>query len=207
MSTLPRDHAARIRSAVPGDVAGMLAIYRPIVESSPISFEEVPPDEETFGRRVEEVQTFGPWLVCEEGGIVLGYAYAGPFRARPAYRWSCEATVYVHADHRRRGIARALYTALLGLVRLQGFRSVIAGITLPNDASVGVHEGLEFEPVGVFRRVGNKHGGWHDVGFWQLFLDELGERPPSPRAPTEVLASARGREILQESAACVQRAS
>ncbi len=187
---------AILRSATAADVPGMLVIYRPLVEATAISFELEPPAPEAFAERVRAAQQRAPWIVCAEAGAVLGYAYAVAFRERPAYRWSMETTVYVHEGHRRRCIGRGLYTALVELLRLQGFRMLVAGIALPNPASVRLHEALGFAPVGRFRATGHKLGAWHDVGFWELELGDPGDEPAAPRTPGEVLASAAGRAAL-----------
>lgn len=120
-----------------------------------------------------------PWLVAEVDGRFAGYAKAGPWRTRDAYAWTAETTVYVHPDHHRRGVGRALYTELLSRLRDAGFHTAIGGITLPNDASVRLHESMGFRPAGVFREVGWKFEAWHDVGFWQLPLMPGGE-PAKP---------------------------
>ena len=127
-----------------------------------------------------------PWLVCERQGEVLGYVYASPHRARPAYQWSVDVSVYIHPGARRIGIAQALYTSLFQLLVLQGFCNCYAGITLPNPASVGLHESLGFQPVGVYQNVGYKLGAWHDVGWWQRGLKPCPSHPDSP-TPFEAL--------------------
>ena len=158
-----------------------------------ISFEFEVPSEAEMARRISATLERAPWLLCEERGETLGYAYAVPFRARPAYSWSVESSVYIHASHRRRGIARGLYRSLLGCLREQGFHRLVAGITLPNPASVALHESLGFEPVGAFSDVGNKFDAWHAVGFWELELQSL----PSAPAPTLSIAEASGRDGFQ----------
>ena len=167
----------------------MLAIYAPVVRETAISFEEEPPAEATFRERVRATLGARPWLVCELGGEVAGYAYAGAHRERAAYRWSVEPSVYVDAGHRRRGVARALYGALLDVLAVQGYFNAYAGIALPNPASVALHEACGFVPVGVYRGAGYKHGRWHDVGWWQRTLcdDRAAVREPRPLA--EVLAT------------------
>ncbi len=177
----------RIRLAEAADAPTLAAIYAPSVEGSCISFELEAPDAAELRRRVEAVAPGWPWLVCEEAGAVLGYAYASRHRDRAAYRWSADASVYVAEAARRRGVARALYTSLFALLRLQGFRAVHAGIALPNPASVQLHEALGFTPVGVYRAVGFKLGRWCDVGWWQLGL-----APPegSPGEPLSTAAAA-----------------
>jgi phosphinothricin acetyltransferase len=141
-----------------------------------------------MARRLEAVLAVAPWLVWDQPGEgVLGYAYASRHRERAAYQWSVDVAVYVRADHHRRGLGRALYQRLFALLRLQGFCAAHAGITLPNPASVGLHEALGFRPVGVYRSVGFKRGAWHDVGWWQLALRERTGTPDPPRS----LADAR----------------
>jgi L-amino acid N-acyltransferase YncA len=176
---------ATIRSADPhGDAAACLAIYAPYVESGATSFEQEPPEVARFAERIAGIATTYPWLVAERDGDVVGYAYACPHRARPAYRWAVEVSVYVAAGEHRRGTGRALYLELFERLRRQRFHVACAGVTLPNDASVSLHESLGFTPVGVYRRIGWKDGSWRDVGWWQLELQPPGEgRPPEPRPP------------------------
>jgi phosphinothricin acetyltransferase len=164
--------AARIRRATPDDAAGVAAIYAPIVLDSAISFELEPPSATEMGRRIHATVETLPWLVCHEGDEPLGYAYASTHRARAAYRWSVEVSVYVAGHQRGRGVGAGLYEALLALLELQGFHRALAGITLPNPASVALHEHVGFTAVGVYREVGFKRGAWHDVGWW--------ERPLAP---------------------------
>jgi phosphinothricin acetyltransferase len=118
--------------------------------------------------------------VLEEQGVVLGYAYAGSFRTRPAYRFTCETTVYVGAEARGRRVGRRLYDELLRRVTQQGFRTAVAGITLPNPASVALHEAVGFKPVGIYHKVGFKFGQWHDVGWWERELLPYVDAPPEP---------------------------
>lgn len=159
-----------IRLVNENDALQMLEIYAPIVRETAISFEVEPPSQTEFQGRINSYQQQMPWLVCEINQEVVGYAYANPYRTRAAYQWSVESSVYVSANYRRKGIARALYTSLFKLLQLQGFYNVVAAIALPNQPSVAVHESVGFSPVGVLRRVGYKFGQWHDIGFWQLSL-------------------------------------
>jgi L-amino acid N-acyltransferase YncA len=165
--------SARIRLATANDGAAVAAIYRPYVEATPISFELRPPTADEMAGRIARLLEFAPWLVAEVGGIVRGYAYAGRFRDRPAYDWTAESAVYVDADARGRGLGRLLMAALIRVLKLQGYRTVIAGITLPNEASVALHEALGFERIGQFGKVGWKADAWHGVDFYAL---ELGPR-------------------------------
>ena len=173
-----------IRPADPQrDAAACAAIYAPSVESTPISFETVPPDPAEFRARMEKYAATHPYLVAEEDGEVIGYAYACRWAERAAYGWSVETSVYIDAAHHGKGVGRALYTELFERLRAQGFRVAVAGITLPNPASIGLHESMGFEPIGALRDVGFKHGAWHDVGYWQLYLQPLGDGDPEPPLP------------------------
>lgn len=176
---------ATIRSVGPrSDAAACAAIYAPHVEAGATSFEQEPPDAAQFGERIAQTAATYPWLVAEHDGEVVGYAYACPHRARPAYRWAVEVSVYVAAAERGRGHGRALYAELVERLRRQRFQIACAGITLPNEPSVALHEGLGFVAVGVYRRIGWKGGAWRDVGWWQLELEPAGEgRPAEPLPP------------------------
>jgi L-amino acid N-acyltransferase YncA len=177
-----------IRDADPQrDAAACAAIYAPYVESGPISFEEEAPDAAEMADRIERTQATHPWLVAEHGGEVVAFAYSYPHRERAAYRWAVDVSVYVGSGQWGRGHGRALYEALFGLLRRQGIRTACAGITLPNEASVGLHEALGFERVATFRQIGWKAGAWRDVGWWQLRLGAGGdpdcEAPPAEPTP------------------------
>jgi L-amino acid N-acyltransferase YncA len=169
-----------IRLATAHDAAGVQAIYAPIVRDTAISFELEPPRVEDVRQRIEATLSRLPWLVCEHCGEILGYVYASQHRTRPAYQWAVDVSVYVQAHTRRSGVGRALYRSLFALLALQGFVNAFAGITLPNPGSVGLHEALGFQPVGIYRGVGYKLGAWHDVGWWQLALRERTTLPAPP---------------------------
>lgn len=176
-----------IRSADPQrDAAACAAIYAPIVEGSATSFEERAPDAAELARRIESVAATHPWLVAEEEGRgVVGYAYACPYQERPAYRWSASVSVYVAPDRVGEGLGRALYEELLARLRRQGFRMACAGITLPNPASVALHESLGFAQTGVNCEIGWKDGAWRDVGWWQLELAPALDGAPAEPLPPE----------------------
>jgi phosphinothricin acetyltransferase len=131
-------------------------------------------------RRIAETLPRFPWLVCESSAGVSGYAYAKAHRIRPAYQWSADVSVYVAAPARGQGVGRGLYTSLLALLRLQGYVNAFAGIALPNAASVGLHEAMGFQRIGLYRQVGFKMGRWLDVGRWQLQLREPPDEPSPP---------------------------
>lgn len=170
-----------IRLARAGDARGIVAIYAPIVRDTVISFETRVPTVEEMAGRVEKTLATHPWLVEERDGQVVGYAYATQHRAREAYQWSVDVSCYVHPDARGQGIGAALYRALLGVLRKQGYHCAYAGIALPNPASVRLHESVGFTPVGIYRESGYKLGAWRDTGWWQR---RLGEAPPDPDPPT-----------------------
>jgi L-amino acid N-acyltransferase YncA len=195
-----------LRLAREEDAEALLAIYAPLVRETPISFELTPPGLDEFRGRITTILESMPWLVCEEDGVVLGYAYASRFRPRPAYQWTVETTVYVDSSHQGRGAGRALYETLFSVLRLQGYHRALAVIALPNPASVALHEKVGFTPVGVFHDVGYKLDRWHDVGFWQLSLQELPPEPPAPRSLDSVARSAPFLDSLQKGAALVKTA-
>jgi phosphinothricin acetyltransferase len=193
----------RIRLATTADGATVAAIYRPVVEQTATSFETVAPTAEDMARLIRETLPTYPWLVCEIDGQVVGYAYATKHRVRAAYRWSVDTSVYVSEDHCRRGVGRGLYRSLFAVLAAQGFYCTFAGITLPNAASVGLHESLGFELIGVYRRVGFKLGAWHDVGWWQLALRDQKDAPGEPRDLVAVSADQSWDGLLASGASAV----
>ncbi len=178
-----------IRLATPADAAAVAAIYGPFVAGTPISFELDPPGAEEMARRICDTLAWLPWLVCERDGAIAGYAYASKHRDRAAYQWAVDVSVYVADRFRRQGVARALYEDLFARLRRQGYVLAHAGIALPNPGSVGLHEALGFERVGVFKQVGHKLGKWHDVGWWQLALGPRPLLPAPPMPPTARIGS------------------
>ena len=177
----------RVRAAQADDAATLAEIYRPYVEATAISFEQVAPDGPSMAARMLALPRL-PWLVAEvDDGHVAGDAYATPHRARAAYRWAVDCSVYLAAEERGLGTGRLLYSELLPVLREQGYRRAYAGIALPNPASVGLHEAMGFAPIGVFTNVGYKLGSWHDVGWWEMTLTPAGAdatpEEPEPWAP------------------------
>lgn len=170
-----------IRDAIEGDAAACAAIYRPFVTGTAVSFEIEAPSEAEMAGRIREVARTHAWLVAEVGGQVVGYAYARPFAARESYRWSCETSIYLASGRRRSGLGRELYGVLLARLAERGFRVAVAKMTLPNEASEGLHAALGFRPVGVHRRIGFKHGSWHDIAISQLDLATGDDAPTEPR--------------------------
>ena len=170
---------ALIRLATEADAAAIAAIYRPYVENSRISFEEAAPDAAEAARRM--ASPIHPWLVADVDGRVRGYASTSPMRNRRAYRWSVETGIYLDPAAQGQGLGRQLLSAHLGLLERQGFVTVIAGIALPNEASVALHERLGFTLSGIERGVGFKLGEWVDVGRWQRELAPRTAAPAEPR--------------------------
>ncbi|AKU18718.1 GNAT family N-acetyltransferase [Luteipulveratus mongoliensis] len=166
----------------PSDAEACAAIYEPYVRDTAITFESEPPTAEVMAQRIASARRTHAWVVLEEDGRVVGYAYGGPFKARAAYQWSCEVSVYLEVGRRRGGAGRALYDVLLARLVERGFRMAAAGMTLPNDASEGFHRSMGFEPVGTYRRIGWKHGQWRDVAWAQKALvPTSADEPPAPR--------------------------
>jgi L-amino acid N-acyltransferase YncA len=192
---------AIIRFADLQDAAAIQAIYAPYCQSTAISFEAVGPTVEEMGRRMAKISAPYPWLVCDIDGELAGYVYASQHRERAAYRWCVDATIYMAERFHRRGIGRALYTSLFAILREQGFFRAYAGVTLPNDGSVGVHEAVGFTPLAVYPAVGYKFGKWHDVGWWQLELRPPTYDPPEPRP----IVAVRDSQEISEALASGQR--
>ena len=169
-----------IRFAAPGDAEQIAAIYAPFVQHTAVSFEETPPDADEIRARMARLRGRWPWLVAADAERVLGYAYASEHRARAAYRWAVDTTVYVDESARRGGLGRSLYRELFRILTRQGFSAAYAGIALPNDASVGLHKAVGFEFVAVYPSVGFKLGRWYDVSWWRRTLNEPSEHPADP---------------------------
>lgn len=176
----------RLRAATADDAAAIAEIYAPYVTQTAVSFETEPPDAAEMRRRIEAVLGTYPWLVgLDETQAIIGYAYATAFRPRPAYRYAVETSVYLRRDLHGRGFGRALYTPLLETLERQGFIQAIGAITLPNEASVRLHERLGFRRAGTYQGVGWKLGQWHDVGLWQRSLAPATNPPGEPLSVAE----------------------
>jgi L-amino acid N-acyltransferase YncA len=169
-----------VRDATEEDAPACAAIYAPYVMKTAVSFEEEPPTPEQVALRISSAQQRHAWLVLEIDSKVAGYAYGRPFAERPAYRWSCEVSIYLEQQRHRSGGGRLLYEALLTRLADRGYRRAMAGMALPNDASVGFHWALGFEPVGVYHRVGWKSGSWHDVAWMQRTILDANDPPAEP---------------------------
>ncbi len=177
----PNVSGATVRDASEDDAPACARIYAPYVRETAVSFEDEPPTAAQMAQRIEAASRMHAWLVLEDEGRVVGYAYGGPHQTRAAYRFSCEVSVYVERGRRRTGSGRALYEALFERLAARGYLMVVAGMTLPNEASAGLHQAMGFEPVGIYRRIGWKFGAWHDVAWMQRALGVEHEPPLEPR--------------------------
>jgi phosphinothricin acetyltransferase len=162
-----------IRPATPDDAASLLEIYRPYVEGTAVSFETETPSVQAFADRIDKALNGWAWLVAEEDGQCVGYAYGGPHRERAAYRWSTETSAYIRAGWQGKGLGKMLYQALFERLAERGYCNALAVVVVPNDASVALHRAVGFETVGVFKRGGHKFGAWHDVMWLQRVLRDF----------------------------------
>jgi phosphinothricin acetyltransferase len=192
-----------IRLAEARDAAAIAEIYAPHCLETPVSFEEAAPAAEEMAARIARVTRQYPWLVLEHEGALAGYAYGGTHRERAAYRWSVEVTVYVARGWHRRGVGRALYTALFDLLAQQGYQRAFGGVTIPNAGSEGLHEAMGFTAVGTFHAIGHKFGLWHDVRWYERDLRPLAPSPAEPRPVGELLGTPGWNEAMARGLACL----
>lgn len=188
---------SEIRFVSINDAKMILDIYRPYVQDTAISFEITVPTEEEMQNRIDKVMREYPWLVSTSSGLINGYAYASRHRNRAAYQWSVDVSIYVKQNAHEKGIGKELYQALFQVLTIQGYYNAYAGITLPNPASVGLHEKMGFTSIGIYKDVGFKLNAWHDVGWWQLQLSEKNINPQSPKGMKQLLNDSRIMEILK----------
>lgn len=159
-----------IRPVKPADFAAMAEIYNHYIQHTIVTFEMEPIDATEMQQRVEKVAKDHPWLVAEEDDVIIGYAYSSWWNPRAAYNKSLEFSVYLDHQHTGKGMGKKLYHALMAEARERGFHTAIGGISLPNTASVGLHESMGFKKAAHYREVGFKFDKWIDVGYWQLML-------------------------------------
>lgn len=165
------DAGTQVRTADECDAARLAEIYNHYISESVITFEEEPVGPAEIARRMIEVRSQRlPWLTAENAGQITGYAYATPWKSRSAYRFSVEITVYIAAEHTGRGAGTLLYRQLIPLLQERRIHAVMAGIALPNEASVAFHEKFGFRKVAQFEQVGFKFNRWIDVGYWERLL-------------------------------------
>ena len=193
-----------IRLAREADAPSVAAIYAPYCNDTVISFEEAAPTTDEMAQRIRAIGAVRPWIVLEADGTIVGYAYASPHNDRAAYRWSVSTAIYIGSGHQRRGAGRALYTTLFELLKHLGYYTATAGITLPNPASVGLHEAFGFALVGVYRDIGHKMGGWHDVAWYQAALQPMPARPSDPRPIGALAGSPAWHDAVERGIACWQ---
>lgn len=188
----------RMRLAQASDASDIRNIYAPFITDSSVSFEYEIPSVSDMENRILTTLTTYPWLVIEQNGLVVAYAYAGLHRARKAYQWSVETSVYIHHEYRKHKLATRIYTALLQLLEAQGYRNAFAGMTLPNPASEGFHTKMGFVPIGTYRDVGNKFGEWHSTMWMQLQLGKkTNEAPDDPVPLPDWLSNENNRQWLE----------
>ncbi|GAB3231954.1 GNAT family N-acetyltransferase [Glycomyces halotolerans] len=173
-----------VRLARPDDMPAACAIVNHHIAHGTANLRTEPQAEDEWRRDLAEYAERYPWLVAEEGGEVVGLAYAKPWNPRGAYAWTAESTIYIGDGRTGKGVGRALYGRLFAMLERQGFRSVMAGVTSPNPGSEAIHQAFGFERVGLLKAAGYKFGAWYDVSLWQLELAELDD-PPKPTTPVE----------------------
>ncbi|MDR1862421.1 MAG: GNAT family N-acetyltransferase [Treponema sp.] len=167
-----------IRPVKAGDAVSIATIYNYYIKNTVITFEEIPVSINEIGKRIREIGAKYPWLVWEESGAVTGYAYADAWKERSAYRRAAELSIYIKPDFQGKGIGRALFSRVLEEVRKTGIHALVSGITLPNEASVALHEKFGFKNIACFNEIGFKSGKWLDVGYWELILPPDGTEAP-----------------------------
>jgi phosphinothricin acetyltransferase len=192
-----------IRPAVKTDAKQIIDIYAPSILSAAISFETELPSIAEMQKRIETILQTYPWIVCEVDGKIAAYVYGSKHRDREAYQWSSECSVYVHQDFKGKGIGKEMYQLLFQILKLQGIRNVYAGITLPNEASVTLHENCGFEKFAEYENVGYKLRSWHTVGWWKLRLNNYDPDPPPPLKFSELDAEMIA-DLFQKAAQSIQ---
>ncbi len=174
-----------IRLARPEDSPGLLAVYAQYIHT-PITFECQLPSEAEFAQRILEIGAQYPYLVCQQGRQLVGYAYAHRQMARQAYQWNAELSVYLDPAYTSQGLGKRLYSLLIAILARQGVKTVYGGVTLPNAKSERLHEGLGFRRLGVYRNTGYKCGAWHDVAWFEKQIAPY-QLPPQPVLPITAL--------------------
>ena len=175
-----------LRLAAQGDSEAILAIYAPYITDTTITFEYEVPSADAFARRIEGIAADYPYLVCEVGGEIAGYAYASKHRERTAYLYDVDAAIYLHPDYHGSGAARRLYGCLFWILAELGYYNVYAAYVDPNEKSMRFHEKMGFRPVGTFRNTGYKHGKWLDVTWAEKILADRPAQPEPTRSIREL---------------------
>jgi len=192
-----------VRLATGGDAKQIRDIYSPSILNAAISFETEVPSIEEMQRRIESCLQKFPWIVCKIDEKIAAYVYGSKHREREAYQWSCECSVYVHDQFKGKGIGKELYQLLFQVLKLQGFRNVYAGITLPNEASIHLHENCGFKHFANYENIGYKFGNWHTVGWWKLQINQYNLDPPPPLKLSELNAEMLAK-LFQQTAQAIQ---
>ena len=182
------------------DAPAIAAIYAPFCETNAVSFEVVAPTPAEMASRIRSITAQFPWLVAESDGAVAGYAYAGRHHERAAYQWAVSTGIYIGEPYRKRGVGKALYAVLFELLRLQGYYKATAGITLPNPASIALHERVGFTPVGIYRGIGFKQGEWRDVAWYEAEVQPERSNPAGPNPVTRIQGTAEWRRVMSRGA-------
>lgn len=190
------EHAYHIRLAKPGDAPQISAIYGHYAQETAITFDYDTPTADEFAERIVQNSRMYPWLVVEQDGIILGYAYGSLHRTKTAYQWSPESTIYVDPTRHGKRLGRILYETLFALLKMQGYVNVYAGVTVPNEKSEGLHTSLGFEVIGDFKNIGFKQGKWHDVRWLVLHLTAHGAHPSPPLPMESITGTEEFRHIL-----------
>ena len=199
MNTQPQ-----IRLIRDSDYAGALGVYTPYVLDTVITFEYDVPTLDEFTTRLSNIAKHYPVLVCEVDGVIVAYCYGSIHRVKTAYQWSVESTIYIAEEYHHKGIAAILYTALFDILRLQGFINVYAGISVPDGKSDHFHRRFGFTYLGLFEKIGYKHGRWHDLLWFELILSERIDDPPPPIPIIEIQDSKAVKEILEKATEILQ---
>lgn len=188
----------KIRLATEVDSSQILEIYKPFIMDTVITFEYDVPSLMDFTKRINNIQKKYPWLVCEIDGNIVGYAYASPFHERAAYDWSVDFSIYINPKYHGKRIGKALYFALVEVLKLQGYCNAYALVTLPNVKSEGIHESFGFKSVGVCKKVGYKFGEWRDVKWFELELQKHSKVPPVLKIINEISNTIEFNKIIEE---------
>ncbi len=186
----------KLRIATKEDGAALASIYAYYVENTAITFEYVAPNAEEFGERIAHKLEKYPYIVAEENGRAVGYAYADMYRERAAFNWSCELSVYVDKNETGKGTGKLLYNALIAILKLQGFVSVVASITYPNESSVALHEKLGFSHLGTMHGIGFKFGRWLDLMWFEKRISDVST--PAPIIPFPELDTDKISDMLEK---------
>lgn len=188
----------KIRLVTEADSASILEIYKPFITDTVITFEYDVPSLDDFTERISNIQKKYPWLVCEIDGDIVGYAYASPFHERAAYDWSVDFSIYINPKYHGKRIGKALYCALVELLKLQGYCNAYALVTLPNIKSEGIHESFGFKSVGVCKNVGYKFGEWRDVKWFELEIQQHPKIPSILKVIDEISNTAEFNKIIEQ---------